>query len=348
MAKVVSKGAQSQAVRRSERPRTAWLSVPFLVIAATVLVCCLTPGVARSQAPSSVSRIGIDMNVAGNGPRTRVGVETAREACIRVNQGQTRQIDVFVDEIPGDRGVSGFEFQMLFNPSLVTVTASNFSQLLDQANRSDLFVPPGADTTSSDGSYYTGLYDFGAEGIEPNGASEIGPGILVRITLTGQAGASVGDLVLQNVYVQDDLNQAVPVTAILQAKVAANTDCPADLDGDGFTDAAEGAIGTGALDPCGNNGWPADLQANNKLDIADFNSFLLPLRGDGSFNKIGHPVPDPQDANIARWNLQVDGTINVGDLNALNPGVDAATSRPPMFGGQPAFFTNGGVCPFPP
>ena len=162
------------------------------------------------------------------------------------------------------------------------------------------------------------------------------------------AGTSVGDLVLQNVYVQDDLNQAVPVTAILQAKVAANTDCPADLDGDGFTDAAEGAIGTGALDPCGNNGWPADLQANNKLDIADFNSFLLPLRGDGSFNKIGHPVPDPQDANIARWNLQVDGTINVGDLNALNPGVDAATSRPPMFGGQPAFFTNGGVCPFPP
>jgi hypothetical protein len=219
--------------------------------------------------------------------------------------------------------------------------------------RSDLFVPPGADTTSSDGSYYPGLIDFGPEGIEPAGASEIGPGILVRITLTGQAGASVGDLVLQNVYVQDDLNQAVPVTTILQAKVAANTDCPADPDGDGFTDAAEAAIGTGSVDPCGNNGWPAELAGNdNRLTIGDFNSFLFPLRGDGSFNKIGHPAPDPQDVNIARWNLQVDGTINVGDLNALNPAVIAPTSRPPMFGGQPAFFTNVGNgvggCPFPP
>jgi hypothetical protein len=76
------------------------------------------------------------------------------------------------------------------------------------------------------------------------------------------------------------------------------------------------------------------------------------LRGDGCFNKITHPVPDPDDSNIGRWNLQMDGTINIGDLNALNPGVDAPTSRPPMFGGLPAFFTDAGsgvgVCPFPP
>ena len=63
-------------------------------------------------------------------------------------------------------------------------------------------------------------------------------------------------------------------------------------------------------------------------------------------------MPDPQDANIARWNLQVDTTINIGDLNALNPAVLAPTARPPMFGGQPAFFANAGsgigVCPLPP
>ena len=115
-------------------------------------------------------------------------------------------------------------------------------------------------------------------------------------------------------------------------------------------------IGTGALDACGNNGWPADLQANNKLDIGDFNSFLFPLRGNGSFNKFGHPVPDPDDVNIARWNLQWGGvtasSINIGDLNALNPAVIAETARPPMFGGLPAFFTNVGNgvggCPFAP
>jgi len=63
-------------------------------------------------------------------------------------------------------------------------------------------------------------------------------------------------------------------------------------------------------------------------------------------------VPDPDDSNIARWNLLPDAIVNIGDLNALNPAVLAPTARPPMFGGQPAFFTdvgNGvGGCPFPP
>ncbi len=127
----------------------------------------------------------------------------------------------------------------------------------------------------------------------------------------------------------------------------------ADDDDDGFTDVAEASIGTGSQDPCGNDGWPAELvDDNNILNIGDFNSFLFPLRGNGSFNKFGHPVPDAQDSNIARWNLDSAGagatTIDIGDINAINPAVLAPTARPPMFGGQPAFFTNGGQCPFPP
>jgi hypothetical protein len=127
-----------------------------------------------------------------------------------------------------------------------------------------------------------------------------------------------------------------------------------DSDADGFTDEKETLyIGTNAADPCGNDGWPAELAGNdNRLNIGDITSFIFPLRPDGSFHKFGHPVPDPQDANIARWNLDPNGTINVGDLNALNPAVIAPTARPPMFGGQPAFFTNVGNgvggCPFPP
>jgi len=127
-----------------------------------------------------------------------------------------------------------------------------------------------------------------------------------------------------------------------------------DRDGDGFTDEAEVLfVGTDAAKNCGSTGWPADLSGNdNILNIGDFNSFLFPLRPDGSFNKFGHAVPDAMDANIARWNLDWAGggagTINIGDLNALNPGVNAPTARPPMFGGQPAFFTNGGQCPGPP
>ena len=63
--------------------------------------------------------------------------------------------------------------------------------------------------------------------------------------------------------------------------------------------------------------------------------------------------PDPGDAGLSRWNLNSnDSSIGIGDLNALNPAVEAPTSRPPMFGGQPAFFANAGsgpgVCPWPP
>lgn len=108
-------------------------------------------------------------------------------------------------------------------------------------------------------------------------------------------------------------------------------------------------IGTGPLDPCGNDGWPADLTGDdNRLNVADLASFIFPLRADGSFNKIGHPVPDPDDPSISRWDLDPNNVITIADLNALNPRVDATTSRPPMFGGQPAFFTNLGLCPFPP
>ncbi len=131
-----------------------------------------------------------------------------------------------------------------------------------------------------------------------------------------------------------------------------------DCDGDGFKGSLEMVIYSAGgtvndQDPCGNNGWPAELVGNdNTLNIGDFNSFIFPLRGDGTFNKFGHPVPDAVDPNIARWNLDTAGgaatIINIGDLNAMNPSVLASTARPPMLGGQPAFFTNGGLCPFPP
>lgn len=127
--------------------------------------------------------------------------------------------------------------------------------------------------------------------------------------------------------------------------------CPnftVDEDYDGFSDVAEQHVGTGVYDPCGNNGWPADLDPDNVLNIGDFNSFIFPARsvndGHGTFNKFGHPVPD-SDPNIVRWDLDGDNFITIGDLNALNPSVSAPTARPPMLGGVPAFSL---TCPYSP
>jgi len=119
-----------------------------------------------------------------------------------------------------------------------------------------------------------------------------------------------------------------------------------DEDFDGYRDVIELHIGTGVYDPCGNNGWPADLQPSNSLNIGDINSFLAPTRPDGSFNKFGHTVPDPLDPDLVRWDFDASNGINIADMNALNPAVNAPTARPPMLGGAQAFFAPG--CPYPP
>ena len=130
-----------------------------------------------------------------------------------------------------------------------------------------------------------------------------------------------------------------------------------DCDGDGYVGTEEYSIFAGQTDrnqdPCGIDGWPVELVRNdNKVNIADINSFLFPLRVDGSWAKFGH-----SDSAITRWDLDPDGIINIGDLNDLNPGTFSSSARPPMFGGEPAFFMDPdgpsgpksvGECPWPP
>jgi len=151
-------------------------------------------------------------------------------------------------------------------------------------------------------------------------------------------------------------------TAIDEALPSPGSDA-FDCDGDGWTGNQEElifAVGTTAndQDACGESGWPGELAGNNNaLNIADLNSFLSPLRLDGSFNKFNHQLDEDGDTVIdpamARWNLQTPPhvattEINIGDLNALITGAAGSPARPAMFGGQQAFFTNGGMCPWPP
>jgi hypothetical protein len=126
--------------------------------------------------------------------------------------------------------------------------------------------------------------------------------------------------------------------------------CDVDDDNDGFSDDIEQHIGTGGTNNCAgtaapddesDDGWGADVNDDQRLNIADFNSFVFPLRADGSLNKFGHTVPDLDDPLLVRWDLDPSSpSISIADINALNPAVNNPTSRPPMFGGQPAFAQN--------
>jgi hypothetical protein len=161
----------------------------------------------------------------------------------------------------------------------------------------------------------------------------------------------IGDACDSQPAIADGHIHEVCVTTQVQVGSGGSTTTPAcpdftnDEDFDGFSDVIEQHIGTGVYDPCGNNGWPADLQPTNSLNIGDINSFLFPLRPDQTFNKFGHTVPDPNDPNLVRWDFDGNNTIGIADINALNPAVQAPTARPPMLGGVPAF---GLSCPYPP
>jgi hypothetical protein len=124
-----------------------------------------------------------------------------------------------------------------------------------------------------------------------------------------------------------------------------------DCDEDGYSGAAEASIYFPLLDrdqdPCGNDGWPANLHDEpgpplptvNTLDIFDVTSYLAPDRrldtspGDTFFDVRWDLVPGP-DIFLEH--------INIQDVTALFGGTPAF---PPMFGFATAY---GRTCPSPP
>jgi hypothetical protein len=93
-------------------------------------------------------------------------------------------------------------------------------------------------------------------------------------------------------------------------------------------------IGTGSLNPCGPQGWPADLagggvpDSTNRVTLTDLTSFLAPLRrfgaspGQAAFSSRWDLVPGP--GAFGAW-------INISDLTRV------ISIAPPMFGGVRAF-----------
>ncbi len=111
-----------------------------------------------------------------------------------------------------------------------------------------------------------------------------------------------------------------------------------DYDGDGFDDERESwLIGTNSVQPCGPNGWPADLWSSggpSQVTLQDLTSFVVPVK---RLNAV--PGDERYDQ---RWDLVLSrfgALINLQDLTALTVG---PTAYPPMLHGQRAF---GATCP---
>ncbi len=239
------------------------------------------------------------------------------------------------------------------NFQIKSTTRSNFSQSAAAADNEGDGVPDESDNCPSTPNTNQANFDGDTMGdaCDPDGDNDFLPNTLETSCGSNALDAAARPERVDGLFSAVDDDADTLVDEALPAG-SENVDC----DGDGWTGNQEMAIFSSAnttkdQDPCGNDGWPADLDPNNILNIGDFNSFIFPLGtedGHGTFNYFGHTVPDPGRSNEQRWNLDPGNAIDIGDLNSLNPAVFAGTAKPPMFGGQPAFFTNGGQCPYPP
>lgn len=122
-----------------------------------------------------------------------------------------------------------------------------------------------------------------------------------------------------------------------------------DCDGDGSTGGAEAYIFSAAntardQDPCGTNGWPADLVDDilvpNGVSVLDLQDFVDPVR------YMGSDVADWANQQPARRHDVLPGDpFSLGkDINILDLQV-VAISQPPMLGGDLSFAS---TCPWAP
>lgn len=200
------------------------MPVAVRLAALSVLAAALVPAAGRAGAQDgeTIALVGVATSIAAD---ARADLSDDPETCARLDEDDSLEIAVFTSAVPETRGVSGFEFRLAFDPDVLQITASDPMQLLAQAEGSDVLSV--GEEMSDDGELLVGVADFGRPlGVEPEGTSESGPGVLMTVTLTGGPETGLSDISLEGVIVTDDANEEIPVDSQADAQVAVNTDCP--------------------------------------------------------------------------------------------------------------------------
>jgi len=171
---------------------------------------------------SSFLIVGVDTDVAENSPRSVFDIDD----CASIKVGDSIDVDIVTPEpgIPSDKGLSGYQFRLFYDPEIVWVTADDQDQLLDQAAGSAL-IPLADPKPDKNGIYLSAAVDFGPTGIEPDGASEAGPGVLGRLTLEGRA-KGLTPLVMTAVVLKDDASKDIEVDSVQSGRLYVGEPCP--------------------------------------------------------------------------------------------------------------------------
>ncbi|MEK7247867.1 MAG: hypothetical protein AAB092_05290 [Chloroflexota bacterium] len=168
--------------------------------------------------------VAINVQPKGSGPRSVGSVDS----CVSAEVGQQVSVDIALPDpgVPVDRGISAYQFSMIYDPDVVWVQADDHNQLLAQGHGSSIIQlsDPKPDTN---GIYVSWAVDFGPAGIEPEGSSETGPGVIARLTLLPRS-AGQASLALREVLLLDDKSNPINVGSVSGASLYVGAPCPSD------------------------------------------------------------------------------------------------------------------------
>ena len=171
----------------------------------------------------TVDEVAIDMDPAAS-PASGPTSPGSREACARVAVGGTIDIDVTIRGVDPADGLTGFQFDLVFDPTLVKVVAVDVEGQILSVGAGSVVVNLSQPTPSVGGTFAVAATDFA-----PVPAS--GEGVLARITIEG-VGPGIGPLTLDNVIVIDKDSLPLTVNNIQAAVVAVDEDCPSSVPGE--------------------------------------------------------------------------------------------------------------------
>lgn len=207
-------------MRRNRTGDRDWLTPLLAALGLILLPVALLACTGQAAADGPVV-VAIDGDTTGNSARTVDKVDD----CVSVPVGARFDVDVVVPApgIPA-QGISGYQLQFYYDLRVISVQDADDDMLLAQAPGSNL-VPFSDSTPSRTGEYTRVTVDFGPAGIEPEGASETGPGVILRLTLRAE-GEGKSPLGLRDVRLVDDSSAIYGNVKVLTGMVYVGSACP--------------------------------------------------------------------------------------------------------------------------
>lgn len=287
------------------------------------VLAAVIPSLAAFASPDTTPGVvlAIDADPSGNGPRS---VGTIKQ-CLSAEVGQPVDIDIVLLDpgIPAERGIAAFQFSLLYDPTVVWVNADAATEmLLAQASGSSV-LPIQDPKPDKNGFYVSWAVDFGRpKGIEPDGPSEIGPGVISRITLLPQSNGSSA-LTLADVVFIDDASEKIAVDSVESGTITVGGPCDSQSGRDNGVDDGVDDDGDSGLQGGAANGVndESDTGGNVAAAVTEPTPLPNPARAVPS----GGSAPPP-GGDVAAW------FIILGLVAILGGAVLLVVSRPAFTG----------------